>query len=113
MSDIDEMLEIDLSKRLAPSRRDEIEPPGEPHGVVAEASGAVGPIGTSEPSPPSPPSSEKFSCSHVRRKKILLVGSDTAGNLNWGDVTPAQQCVGCGRIFGFGFGFDDDVDDDG
>jgi hypothetical protein len=43
----------------------------------------------------------------------LLVGSDTAGNLNWGDVTPAQQCVGCGRIFGFGFGFDDDVDDDG
>ena len=83
-----------------------IDPPGKLRGVVAEASGeASGPIGTSEPPSPSPP--EKFSCSHVRRKKILLVGSDASGELNWGDVEPAQQCVGCKAIFGFGFDDDD------
>jgi len=82
MSDIDEMLKIDLSKRLAPSKRDEIDTPGKPHGVVAETA-----VATAEP--------EKIYCSHLRTKKVLLIGTDPTGDLNWGDVKSANQCLEC------------------
>jgi len=89
-----------LTEISSDGKKPVIDPPGKPHGVVAEASGASQAGAASKPpSPSSPPPLEKFSCSHVRRKKILLVGSDASGELNWGDVTPAQQCIGCEAIF--------------
>jgi hypothetical protein len=88
MSDIDEMLKIDLSKRLAPSKRDEIDTPGKPHGVVAVAVTAA--AAKSEP--------EKISCRHLRTRKILLIGTGPTGSLNWSDVESANQCLECACI---------------
>jgi hypothetical protein len=60
-----------------------IDTPGEPHGVVAETA-------TAEP--------DKIYCSHLRTKKVLLIGTDPTGALNWGDVESAIQCVECACI---------------
>jgi hypothetical protein len=73
------------------------EPPGEPRGVVAGASGEGG-AGAAVMEP------EKISCSHLRTKKILLVGNDPMGVLNWGDVTSGRQCLECGAVFSDGPG---------
>jgi hypothetical protein len=75
-----------------------IEPPGEPQGVVAETAMASGEATTPKGAP------EKISCSHLRTKKILLVGNDPMGVLNWGDVTPGRQCLECGAVFSDGPG---------
>jgi hypothetical protein len=85
MSDIDEMLEIDLSKRLATNQQDKIEPTGKPQAVVAA-------MVTAEAPDPTP---EKISCRHLRTKKILLIGTDPQGGLNWSDVESANQCLQC------------------
>jgi hypothetical protein len=63
-----------------------IDTPGEPQGVVANG----GEVATVEP--------EKISCSHLRTKKVLLIGTDPTGSLNWGDVESAIQCVECACI---------------
>ena len=62
-----------------------IEPSGKPHGVVAET--------VTEATPNVEP--EKISCRHMRTKKILLIGNDSMGNLNWSDVESARQCLEC------------------
>ena len=73
-----------------------IEPPGKPHGVVAETvtEAATEAAAKSEP--------EKISCRHLRMKKILLIGNDSMGNLDWSDAVPGRQCVECGAVFSEG-----------
>ena len=82
----------DEKKSTRPITTPMIEPPGKPRGVVAGDSGTDGTKTVSmEP--------EKISCRHFRTKKILLVGNDSMGALNWGDVTPGRGCLDCGAIF--------------
>jgi hypothetical protein len=72
-------------KPTRPTTAPLIEPPGKPRGVVAGTA-----MATAE--------SEKISCRHFRTKKILLVGNDSMGALNWGDVEIAIQCTECACI---------------
>ena len=90
----------DEKKPTKPTTTPVIEPPGKPHGVVAGASAAGVAIGTvaageAEAMKPEP---EKNFCRHFRTKKILLVGNDSMGALNWGDVEIAIQCTECACI---------------
>ena len=64
-----------------------IEPPGKPQTVVAVK------VSVAEAVPDQTP--EKISCRHLRTKKILLIGTDPQGNLNWSDVESAKQCLEC------------------
>ena len=66
-----------------------IDPPGKPQAVVAATVTATAAESMVDPM------SEKISCRHLRTKKILLIGTDPTGALNWGDVESARQCMEC------------------
>jgi hypothetical protein len=38
-------------------------------------------------------------CSCLRTRRIVTVGSDAAGHLDWATATQHRQCVACGAIF--------------
>jgi len=73
-----------------------IEPPGKPREVVVGAR-EVG--GAGQPAAPLgpclEPEPEKISCRHLQTKKILLIGNDSMGNLDWSDVESVKQCLEC------------------
>ena len=81
-------------------KRPVIEPPGKPPAVVAGGQAGGGDGGESVEALSAP--EEKISCSHIRTKKILLIGNFSTGELNWSDVATAMQCVGCGAVFSSG-----------
>ena len=64
-----------------------IEPPGKPHGVVAAVVTEAEVVPVVE--------SEIISCRHLRTKKVLLIGTDPMGNLDWSDVEIVNQCLQC------------------
>jgi len=79
-----------LSDIASDKKKPTRQPPGKPRGP--EDSLPLAPAST-----PAPLATE---CRHIRTKKILLVGSDGDGELNWQDVVAMRQCLGCGVMFG-------------
>jgi len=75
--------------------------PSDSHPLVATSVGGVAVVAseaTASESPPAP-RREHPPCSCLRTRRIITVGCDAAGELDWTTAEQHRQCVSCGAIF--------------
>jgi len=72
--------------------------PSDSHPLAATSGGGVAAV-ASEATATATVRTDRPPCSCLRTRRIVTVGCDAAGELDWATATQHRQCVACGAIF--------------